>query len=169
LPETGFDQYLALVSPRQNGVSARRSRPTELGPPLWSADSRSKVGEASPLCTLSNPRKPRRFAYAVARLQALQRLSQRLWSRSLSRPHRNIVASAQKLVKLRPWPTRGIPFGVGVWNSGFAGLGRTTHGAHQLLSTHLNPFCPWCPVPEIGIAFVAIKMGHRQGARRAHI
>jgi hypothetical protein len=27
----------------------------------------------------------------------------------------------------------------------------------------------WCPVPEIGISFVAIKIGRRQGARRAHI
>ena len=26
-----------------------------------------------------------------------------------------------------------------------------------------------CPVPEISISFVAIKMGRRQGARRAHI
>jgi len=25
-----------------------------------------------------------------------------------------------------------------------------------------------CPVPEISISFVAIKMGRRQGARRAH-
>src|SRR6516162_9820683 len=33
----------------------------------------------------------------------------------------------------------------------------------------LLPSFNWCPVPEISVSFVAIKMGRRQGARRARI